>query len=213
MLILIVFVFIFGFSAQAHIGSPDVFYEGTIGPYPAHVTIRMPTVVPGRAQILVRNDTNLPVEVSFRPLFVSSAVTNAPPPDIGQAVLGATNLYSGELWLMTSGGYSIEVKMRGSAGEGAVEIPVNSVALRQKPLPRALGIILSVLGIALVIGGVAIVMGAARDSVLAPGAQPGLRDSLKGWIAGIITLCIVTGALWFGSRWWKHDEFVFRNGL
>ena len=44
--------------ALAHIGSPDVFSEGMAGPYPARVTIRMPSVVPGRAEIIVRVLTN-----------------------------------------------------------------------------------------------------------------------------------------------------------
>ncbi|HWF18627.1 MAG TPA: hypothetical protein VG754_05140 [Verrucomicrobiae bacterium] len=200
-------------TSRAHIGSPDVFYEGAIGPYPAHVTIRMPVVVPGRAQILVRTDTNSPVEVSFRPLFVGSAVTNAPPADIGHLVPGETNLYTGDLWLMTFGGYSIEVKMRGAAGEGAVEIPVNSVALKQMPMPRAMGIILSALGVLLVLGGAAIVKGAASDSTIAPGVAAGKRERRKGWIAGSVTLFIVTGALVLGALWWKLDERQFREQL
>jgi hypothetical protein len=199
--------------AQAHIGSPDVFYEGAIGPYSAHVTIRMPTVVPGRAQILVRTDTNTPVEVSFRPLFVESAVTNAPPADIGRAVPGETNLYAGDLWLMTFGGYSIEVKMRGAAGEGSVEIPINSIALKQLPMPRILGIALAGLGVLLLFGGASIVKGAAQDSVLAPGILPGKRERRKGWIAGTIALLIVTGAAYLGALWWRVDEKDFRNQL
>ncbi len=58
---------------------------------------------------------------------------------MGVPIRGETNYFSGELWLMTFGGYSIEVKIHGAAGEGAVEIPVNSVAIRQLPLPSYLG--------------------------------------------------------------------------
>ena len=29
-------------TAHAHVGSPDLFYNGDVGPYPARVTIRMP---------------------------------------------------------------------------------------------------------------------------------------------------------------------------
>jgi hypothetical protein len=41
-------------TAWAHIGSPDVFFEGSAGPYPLFVTIRPPSVIPGIAQIEIR---------------------------------------------------------------------------------------------------------------------------------------------------------------
>src|ERR1041384_1210639 len=130
----------------AHVGSPDVFYDGMVGPYAARVTIRMPSVVPGRAEIAVRVQTEEPVEVFFLPLYSSTAITNAPPPDAGRLITGETNLYSGDLWLMSFGSYSIEVRLRGKAGDGKVEIPVNSVAIRQLPMPALLGKILLMLG-------------------------------------------------------------------
>ena len=37
--------------AFAHVGSPNVFYEGDAGPYHLFVTVRVPQVVPGVAQI------------------------------------------------------------------------------------------------------------------------------------------------------------------
>src|SRR5215469_14797452 len=87
-------------SASAHVGSPDIFSAGMIGPYPARITIRMPTVVPGRAEIEARVQSDQPVEVSFLPLYSSTPVTNAPPADLGVPVFGETNLYTGDLWLM-----------------------------------------------------------------------------------------------------------------
>lgn len=41
----------------AHVGSPDVFYEGDAGPYHLFVTVRMPQVIPGVAEIQVRCET------------------------------------------------------------------------------------------------------------------------------------------------------------
>ena len=32
-----------------HVGSPNVFYEGTAGPYPVRVLVRPPQVIPGIA--------------------------------------------------------------------------------------------------------------------------------------------------------------------
>src|SRR5258708_25469435 len=102
----------FAQPAKAHVGSPDVFYDGLVGPYPARITIRMPGVVPGRAEISVRAQTDRPVEVSFLPLFAKTAVTNAPPPALGQPVPGEKNLYSGELLLIGGRAYRIALPKR-----------------------------------------------------------------------------------------------------
>jgi hypothetical protein len=198
-------------AAQAHVGSPDVFYDGLVGTYPARITIRMPLVVPGRAEISVRVLTNTPVEVSFLPLYSQTAVTNAPPPDVGVPIRGETNYFSGELWLMTFGGYSIEVKIHGAAGEGAVEIPVNSVAIRQLPLPSYLAKALVLLAAVLILGGVAVVVGAARDSALEPGAPPSARDRRKGWWAGTVMAVLFVVILVGGNNWWKSEEKEFRR--
>ena len=45
-------------SAFAHVGSPDVFYDGQAGPYKLLVTIRTPSVIPGVAEIEVRSAVN-----------------------------------------------------------------------------------------------------------------------------------------------------------
>ena len=40
--------------ATAHVGSPNVFFDGQAGPYPVRVVIRPPGVLPGVAQVDVR---------------------------------------------------------------------------------------------------------------------------------------------------------------
>ncbi len=102
-------------------GSPNVFFDGMAGPYPARVTIQMPTVVPGRAEISVRVATGEPVEVSFVPVYTATSMSNTPPPDAGRLVRGETNLYSGDLWLMRFGAYSVDVHIKGANGEGEAQ--------------------------------------------------------------------------------------------
>jgi len=209
----ITFVLVSAFTACANIGSPDVFYDRMVGPYPARITIRMPTVVPGRAEITTRVQTTEPVQVSFLPLFAHTAVSNAPPADTGALVRGETNLYTGELWLMSFGGYSINVQIRGEAGEGSVEIPVNAVATTQLPLPSWLGKLLVALGGILLVGGLAIVSAAARESALEPGVVPGARERRKGIVAGSVTAVIFIVALAGGHKWWLVEEASFRRHL
>ena len=200
-------------TAQAHIGSPDIFFDGTAGPYPVRVTVRMPGVVPGRAEISARVQTSDPVEVSFLPIYASASVTNAPPADIGLLIRGETNLYAGELWLMRFGAYSVEVHVKGPKGDGAVEIPVNAVATRQLPMPGVLGKILFVLCVVLVIGGIGIAAAAGREATLPAGATAGKGRRWKGFFAAIATTIIFIGALYFGNNWWSSEERGFQHHL
>jgi hypothetical protein len=204
---------LFAPSARAHIGSPDIFFDGTAGSYPVRVTVRMPSVVPGRAEISARVQTADPVEVSFLPVYSSTPITNSPPADIGQLIRGETNLYYGELWLMRFGAYSVEVHIKGPQGEGTVEIPVTSVAIRQLPMPSVLGKILLVLCAVLVLGGIGIATAAGREAALPAGETAGQWARWKGFAAAAITTIIFALALFYGRRWWGVEEDAFRYHL
>jgi hypothetical protein len=210
LLVLISFLVV---TADAHVGSPDMFYEGMMGPYPVRITIRMPEVVPGRAKISARVQTSEPVEVSFLPLYSWADAKNAPPPDAGQLIDGETNLYVGELWLMEFGAYSVEVRIKGASGDGLARIPVTSRAIRQLPMPSLLGKVLLFLAATLVVGGIGIAAAAGREAALLPGAVPGKSERRKGgWAAASATVVIVL-AVAGGNYWWKKDEEGFRNHL
>lgn len=200
-------------NASAHVGSPDLFYNGTVGPYHARVTIRMPGVIPGRAEISTRVETDEPVEVSFLPLYAKTEIKNAPPPDVGHRVQGETNLYAGELWLMSFGAYSVEIRIKGARGEGSIQVPLTSIATRQLPMPSLLGKLLSVLGGLLVIGAVGIAAAAGREAGLAAGQLAGKRERRNGLIAATTTIVLLAGALYGGRQWWKVEENDFREHL
>jgi len=200
-------------TAHAHIGSPDIFFDGSAGAYPVRVTIRMPGVVPGRAEITARVQTSDPVEVSFLPIFSGTPITNAPPAELAQLVRGETNLYSGELWLMITGGYSVEVRIKGPGGTGTVEIPVNSVATQQLPLPSVLGKILFALLALLVIGGIGIAAAAGREAALPAGATAGSPQRWKGVLAATVASIVFVLALYIGKNWWASDERDFQSHL
>ncbi len=199
--------------ARAHLGSPDVFFAGNVGSWPTRITIRMPSVVPGRAEILAQVQSSEPVTVSFVPLYTRIAISNAPPAELAQPVPGETNVYAGSMWLMTMGAYSIEIRIHGPSGDGVVQIPVNSVATAQLPLPPALGGILTVLGVLLFCGAVAIVAAAAGESVVAPGVLPAKTARRKYWIAASVTTLVLALGLFGGKKWWEAEERNFRSRL
>jgi hypothetical protein len=211
--LLVLLVLLCPWRARAHIGSPDVFYEGLAGPYPVRVTIRMPGVVPGRAEIIVQVKSEDPVTVSFAPIATYIAVSNAPPAENAQAVPGETNLFTGELWLMTEAAYSIDVRVRGKSGAGAVQVPVNSIATRQLPLPSWLGGVLIALGLVLFCGGIAIVAAAAGESVLPPEVSPEAATRRRYRTAAVTTTIIFVLLLIGGRKWWNSEETNFRKRL
>ncbi len=49
---------LFAVPADAHVGSPNVFYEGDAGPYHLFVTVNVPAVIPGVADVQIRADSD-----------------------------------------------------------------------------------------------------------------------------------------------------------
>ena len=133
-------------------------------------------------------------------------MTNVPPPDIGLPVAGETNLHSGELWLMSFGAYSIEVVVQGPAGSGKMEIPVNSVATSQLPLPAFLGKILLAWGALLFLGGLGILSAAAGEGTLPPGTAPGRLERRKSVVVVVVASLIFTVLLVGGRKWWESPR-------
>jgi hypothetical protein len=211
--VLLALLFLCPRISRAHVGSPDVFFEGKAGPYSTQITIRMPAVVPGRARIEVRPQTDQPVTVSVLPLYSKTAIKNAPPAETAKPITGDPGLYSADLWLMSVGAYSIEVRVAGAAGAGAVEIPVNSVATHQLPLPPYLRDLLIALGSLLTFGAIGIVYAAAGESVLAPGATVQNAQRRTGILAAVVTAVVLTLALAGGWHWWQAEEQNFRRDL
>ena len=70
-------------------------------------------------------------------------------------VPGETNLYSSTLWLMKSGGYSVDVNVEGDHGGGTVIVPVNAVATNTLGMSRALALLSAALAILLFVGAIA----------------------------------------------------------
>jgi hypothetical protein len=198
-------------SAEAHVGSPNVFYQGSAGPYEVRVSIQPPEVIPGRAQINVRVVNGSVTNVTALPVRWDAGRKGAPPPDVARPVRGETNLFSTELWLMAFGAYSVFVDVHGARGSGTAIVPLNSVAQQRLPMPRAFAIGFLVAGFILAVLLVFIIGSAVRESVLPPGvASDGVRTRRARFsmaAAGIL-LCLLLGK---GNAWWKQVDAEFRN--
>jgi hypothetical protein len=198
-------------AVSAHVGSPNVFFEGNAGPYPVHVIIHPAEVIPGLAEINVRVEGNGIEQVTALPIKWNTGKKGAPPPDIAKSVRGETNLFNAQLWFMEGGAQSVEVEVKGAAGTGRVTIPVDAVARRVLTMPKGLGVLLAALGIALVAIFLSIISASVRESALEPGRDPTPRRRLGARFASIAGALIITGLLWFGKRWWNSEAADYRN--
>lgn len=193
--------------ARAHVGSPNVFFDGDAGPYPVRVIVRPPEVIPGLAEITVRVREGSPegiTSVTVQPVTWSAGGKGAPPPDVAVPVAGEAGLWTAQLWLMTTNSYSVRVRMEGAAGEGETLVPVAAVATRVLPMQRGLGLTLAALGIFLFVGAVSIVGAAVRESVLPPGEEPDARRLRRARIVTVLAALFLALLLWAGKGWWDR---------
>jgi hypothetical protein len=196
-------------TSRAHIGSPNIYFEGQAGPYPIRVVVRPPGVVPGLAEINVRILNGHVERVTALPVYFRAGRKGAPPPDVAERVRGDTNLFTATLWFMDSGAYSVDVAVEGPQGKGTVVVPVNSVAMTRNEMKPWFGSMLIFLG-SLLFAGVVWLSGAAfNDSILEPGANPANR-----WRKGLTMAC---GGVFFallltvGKVWWDKEDRNYRN--
>jgi hypothetical protein len=197
----------------AHVGSPDVFWSGKAGPYSIDVVVRPPQVVPGIAEILVRTRDAGIERVTVRPVYWRAGSRGAPSADQAKPVENAPGMYSGRLWLMASGSYSVDVGVEGRAGQGIAVVPVAAVATGQLQLSGGLRALLVVLGALLVAGIVTAVYAAAGESQVPPGeAMPPARRR-RARVAASIAAAIVGVLVLGGANWWNAEATQYASTL
>lgn len=200
--------------ASAHVGTSNAYFDGMAGPYAVRVVVRTPGVIPGLAQISVRvlGDAQ-PRIVTVRPLRWDAGLEGAPPADTARAVAGEQGLYAAELWLMTTGSYSVRVSAEGDAGSGVALVPVNALAERRLPMGRAMALALIGAALFLFVGAITIFGAAVRESVLEPGTEPSpkrRRASVAAMAVGGAVLALI---LWGGWSWWGAVDRSYRAGI
>src|SRR6266403_611762 len=85
----------------AHVGSPDVYYEGDAGPYHLFVTVRLPQVIPGVAEFQVRSASPDVQAIRVVVLRLTGPGSNLPSvPDEAQRSKVDPQFFVGSLWFM-----------------------------------------------------------------------------------------------------------------
>ena len=136
---------------SAHVGSPDVWFDGNAGPYHLVVYVQVPGVIPGIADISVQVIDTVPVQVTAM-VNVFNANAGTPAPDVAQPVVGQKGWYHTRLWMMAPGSNMVTVTVTGPRGAGTTIVPVAAVANRRLPLEHSLGYLLAGVGVFLFAG-------------------------------------------------------------
>lgn len=189
---------------SAHVGSPDVFYEGKAGPYRLFVTVRTPPMIPGIAQIEVRSLDGNVTDVRIVPLrAVGEGSEYAPPSDRMERSQADPQYFTGKLWLMASGAWQVRMEVFGPQGKGETAVPVPAAARRTLTMQKTTGTLLVVLMLLLVASMIAIFGAAARESQLEPGAAASAPLRRRGRIAMAVTAVALVAILFLGNMWWN----------
>jgi len=196
--------------AMAHVGSPDIYADGSAGPYRLFVTVRPPMVIPGVAEIEVRVDpagrSGVVSGIEIAPIPLTGEASRHPP--VADAMKQSTTdkgFFTGTLWIMASGSWQIRFTVHGSRGDGVLSIPVPATSSATRGMQAGLGVLLGSLGLLLVLGLVGIVGAAARDAQLPPRAQARPDKRRRAWIAMCVALAVIGAALWFSKLWWDNE--------
>ena len=198
--------------SMAHVGSPDTFFSGSAGPYQVRVSVRLPGVIPGRAQVTVRIPESRDASayrIGIRAGQWNVGLKGAPPPEPATPVPGDATLYAAEIWFMTANSYQMAVDVEGPSGSGTVMIPVMAIATAERAMPPWLGGVLMALGVLLTLGLLTLIGAAVRESVLPPGEEPDTRRRWRARLATLGTCVLAALILWGGSAWWDAEAAAY----
>ncbi len=207
-----VFILALVSSCQAHVGSPDVFYEGSAGPYRLLVTIRPPQVVPGVAEVEIRSASPEVREIRVAPVPLTGPAAQYPPtPDILRQSKEDPQFYTGSVWLMACCSWQVRIYADGSQGKAEMAVPVAGIATRTLRMDKAMGAVLLFFLIVLGIGAVSISGVYAREAQLAPGSEPGPQQKRRGRRAMLVSGALVITMIYLGKLWWDSDDNAFQR--
>jgi hypothetical protein len=209
----VLFLFFAPAVSSAHVGSPDVIFDGKAGPWDVRVIVRVPQVVPGLAEVNVRILHGDATEVHIRPVYWRAGVNGSPSADLAKPVRGAAGLYAGQLWLMARGAYSVYVTVDGPSGTGTASVPVMSVATGRLTMSSALGALLIALGVLLLAGLITIVYVAAGESVIEPGRELGAPQRRRARLVAAIAAPLLALTVLGGAKWWQTVDATYQSRM
>ncbi len=199
---------------RAHVGSADVFYEGDAGPYHLFVTVRMPQVIPGVAEIQVRSAGKDVQTIQVVPLRLTGPGSNLPSvPDVAQRSKDDPQFFVSNLWLMEFGALQVRIEADGAKGKAELAVPVPSFARQSLPMNGFLRGLLGFLLVFLTLSLVLIAGAIVRESSLAPGEAPRSSNKLRAMVVMVSSVAVIGVILFLGAKWWGVETAHYENNV
>jgi hypothetical protein len=198
----------------AHVGSPDVYFQGAAGPYHLIVTVRTPQMIPGVAMVEVVSATPGITRIAAVPTFIVGPGAKYPPAgDALAQASGDPQFFSGKVWLMESGSWQVLLKVSGAQGEGEIAVPVPAFARGMLGMQRGLGAGLLAVMALLVAAFIAIMGAARREATLEPGAVAPEKNRMRARVVMGVAAAIMLGLLVGGNFWWDSEASAKARNL
>jgi hypothetical protein len=211
---LAVVIFVGAIPSFAHVGNPDVYFQGAAGPYHLIVTVRTPQMIPGVASVEVLSATPGITKISVVPTYIVGPGAKYPPE--GDVLIQGKDdpqYFSGKIWLMESGSWQVRLKVEGAHGPGELAVPVPAAARQTLPMDRGLGVLLLALLALLVAAFIAIMGAATREAAVAPGESVPPRNRRRARIAMGVATAIVLLLLFGGNAWWDSEALASARSM
>lgn len=206
-------VIVMWLSLTAHVGSPNVVFDGSAGPYPVRIIVQPPNAIPGLAEVIAHVSARDARSVTVQPVFWRTGVNGAPEGDVAKRVPGEVAVYSTQVWLMSRGAYSVYVTVTGSRGSGRAIVPVAALATERLGLSSAFGALLVALGLLLFAGLVTIVRAAAGESVVPPGQTIDASAKRRANRIALAATPVIALLLFGGAKWWNAVDAQYRRTM
>lgn len=199
-LLKILFILLASNLLHAHVGSADVYYEGDAGPYHLFVTIRLPQVIPGVAEIQVRSASPDVQTIQVTSLRLSGLGSNLPPvPDVAQRSKDDPQFFVSNLWFMEFGAMQVRIQADGPKGKAELSLPVASFARQSLPMSLGLRGVLGFFFVFLTLSVVVISGAVVRESTVPPGESP--RDSNRKRSRIVMAIALVLAVIIVYRGW------------
>jgi hypothetical protein len=213
-LLMIALVLLLSTLAYAHVGSADVYYEGDAGPYHLFVTVRLPQVIPGVAEIQVRSASPDVQSIQVVPLRLTGLGSKYPSvPDVAQRSKQDPLFFVSNLWLMEFGSLQVRITADGSKGRAELSVPVASFARQRLSLDRGLRGLLAFTFVFLTFGAVMILGPVVRESTVAPGETPPPANRRRSRIVMTVALVGAFIVLYLGGTWWIAEATSYQRNV
>lgn len=198
----------------AHVGSADAYYEGDAGPYHLFVTVKLPQVIPGIAEIQVRSASPDVQTIHVVPLRLTGPGSNLPPiPDLAQRSKDDPQFFVSNLWFMDYGAMQVRITVEGPRGKAEISVPVASFARQSLTMNWGLRGILGFCLVFLTVGLVLIVGPVVRDSTVPAGEVPPASNRRRSRIVTVTALIVALSILYLGRAWWNVEAASYERNI